>query len=1740
MAIIEGRGDLIGGRFVPAKGDVLRSEDPAHDFAPVYETQTRPDHVDAAVDAARRAAEPWADLSTQERVDRLQALRACFVDAIEEMADAIVRETGKPLREARGEAGALAPRIDLMATDGLARIETLRPSGVLGEARAHPQGVLAVIGPYNYPAHLINAHVIPALMSGNTVVIKPSEACPYSGEVYAKACAAAGLPPGVVNMVQGGADVGRALVAHPEVDGVLFTGSFQTGRAITETCLDQPHKILALELGGKNAAVILNDANLSQALAGVVQGAFLTAGQRCTATSRVLVQRGVADAFIDALTRACQALRPGDPLDDKAPFGPLANRRAFERFCAIREGAAKEHTTTLVAGETLDGGAYVTPSLHLLEKEQAPGYLDTELFGPDLCVELVDDLDHAIDRLRKSPYGLSNSLFSADDQAFEHFYRRTRSGLCNHNRSTNGASGKLPFGGVGMSGNQRPAGVDAMRYTTYPVAILREEPRRVPVDGPFKAAVAEGDLALSIDAAHLAYRHDVEAAFERHRIPVQVRGPNVTVPQSAMAGLRIGHLPLTPKTLASALGERARVIGTSVVMAVPNPAEEPVCRAFEKQLRSALGQIAASNPGRMLGHKHRKIRIPKGGHLPRSEVFLRRLYEGGKVPVEKKTPVVDLLGTEGPILRSVDDEPLAILDAASQISSLGLGFQPSCFSRALDEGELGDALLANPDTTQPGVSDTDARAYADFLLEHTWDGLRYASFTSGGSEANEKALDLCRLNGPGGRTVVAFEGSFHGRTLASLHCTYNPVKREPFEFEGYQARFVPFPANPDPRNEPAVDDAWVSGWAKGEVPAHNPDDPLVSAEVNALQKLREAIDAGDVCAVLAEPFQGEGGDNYVTARFMNGVLAICRATAVPLIFDEVQSGFGLSGTFWWHTRFALRDKDGNPDGPDCVTSAKKAQLGVVLSRFEDPRPGPVHMLQALRGHRHAVQIAEEGVGDVENTVRDHLWSLTLMHPNLVENPRCQGFAFAFDLPSKNLANQLIAQRFYRGFMAYIAGERTVRFRLNTSWSAADIKQLFSSLRACLDLLHTATTTTNAAGAPLDLDTFKVPSWADPRTDRRSTRAKTPAGYEERAKDRPGLLAWLLSLPRGPLERVADRMLAVEGMLPDAAVNAALDRLLDGSSKDATQSQMIAAFEKLSAKVSGAKIPAGAYKGVTSDLEVDPAHLLAEALAARPLRITLEEWEQWADQIVAIEDATYEEGRRESREQLRSLLDGEGAIGILLCRRTDGPCKLLGYAFGGPLELYDTDGPAHDVMRGQNNTFYSSNITVHPGARGAGLGKRLKRAQVLAAQRVRNDDGSPRYLFMTGRNRVGQTEQMGAINRAFGAYEVEHFRGNQYGDLSGHAVYYRQPLRRPQVPTALRARSSEEQLVWSASVQAPRGARPEAIARALEDGSFTGAVGTKLTLSNWVTPDMVRYTELVGALAPRGLPHMYFTSGRDELVDKGLRALRCKRTDGQQVIGLERQFLGTTTAAARSLTDPAGQAQPFGWYDWPLVPHPSEVGSEASIGAIVGAIGKLGPQAVLGMVVELVGEKSGHVVDPAFIKDLGEIRDDTGVPLVFVETAASLSRAGDAVFYSDLLDVRPNMVWWYAGAQLGHIFCDDETYVDKPLTLISTWDGDEVSALRTRHHLLAADQLRNGDRREAFGKALQEADIQTRGAGLWRVLDLGDDVERVIAACAERGLLLGRGLPGLAVLCPPIDVADAEIERGVAILQEVLK
>lgn len=476
------KGNFIAGKWrrVTAPDGEIERENPCRASETVFRAPWATAPVDEAVKAAKKAFPAWDRLGIDGRMPYLERFQEALASRKEDLAQAIAREVGKPLWEARTEAGALTAKIDIMCGPGLELTKEVHPDGLdNGRYRHRPLGVLAVLGPFNFPLHLPNGHIIPGLINGNTVVVKPSELAPGCMQLYMECAQEAGFPDGVINLVQGEGSVGAALAGHRGVNGVLFTGSWETGLGIKRACDDHYWKLLALEMGGKNTSVILEDADLMQAVHEVGLAAYLTTGQRCSATSRVVVRSEVADEFVDCLRDLSTRVTTGDALDEEPFMGALASKSGYQNFLRAQDEAEGGRLTPLLAGgrarPDLDG-YFVKPSIWLAKSVDATGsHQGRELFGPDIVVYIVDNDADAARVANATEYGLAMSVFTADEERFEDLSYDLRAGILNLNRSTCGASSRLPFGGIKKSGNHRPSALLAGLYCTYPQAQLRQQ-----------------------------------------------------------------------------------------------------------------------------------------------------------------------------------------------------------------------------------------------------------------------------------------------------------------------------------------------------------------------------------------------------------------------------------------------------------------------------------------------------------------------------------------------------------------------------------------------------------------------------------------------------------------------------------------------------------------------------------------------------------------------------------------------------------------------------------------------------------------------------------------------------------------------------------------------------------------------------------------------------------------------------------------------------------------------------------------------------------------------------------------------------------------------------------------------------------------------------------------------------------------------------------------------------------------
>lgn len=489
--------DLIAGTWHVPLGVAMHSHNPACPSELIWSGTSSPLHVDRAVEAARAAFAEWSRTPFEVRASILRTFATLCTQRVNDLTALIRDEVGKPTWDAKSEAQLLASKVEITLEQGphapLQRVSGYELSlGGAKQARCwfRPHGVMAVLGPFNFPAHLPNGHIVPALAMGNTIVFKPSDKAPATGQLLAEllheALETHHAPKGVLNLIQGGADVASRLASHADLEGILFTGSWPVGRRIMEANLDRPGRILALEMGGNNAAIILPDADLRQAVIECVRCAFMSTGQRCTATRRVIIHESVAGKVFPAIAKAASSLIVGDPAAPHPVFmGPLISEAARQSVLDAQNALAQAGGEVLVPCTPIDTpgkGWFLSPGVMRVERFECG--TDLEVFGPFLRLSTAANFDDALAQANSTRFGLAASLFTRDPAAIDRFRREARAGCININCGTAGASSKLPFGGLGQSGNHRPAGAFSLDYCAMPIAGMEEQ-------GP-AAAIAEG------------------------------------------------------------------------------------------------------------------------------------------------------------------------------------------------------------------------------------------------------------------------------------------------------------------------------------------------------------------------------------------------------------------------------------------------------------------------------------------------------------------------------------------------------------------------------------------------------------------------------------------------------------------------------------------------------------------------------------------------------------------------------------------------------------------------------------------------------------------------------------------------------------------------------------------------------------------------------------------------------------------------------------------------------------------------------------------------------------------------------------------------------------------------------------------------------------------------------------------------------------------------------------------------
>ncbi len=475
--------NFIAGAWLAGSGPELATVDPSTGRQSWTSNASSAHDVQRAAQAARDAFETWAFTALDERVAICMRFRDLLKANAEELAAIIAEEVGKPLWEARTEAATMAAKVDISvqaygARTGESVAKVADGSAVL---RHRPHGVFAVFGPYNFPGHLPNGHIVPALIAGNTIVFKPSEYAPRTAIKTVQLWQQAGLPNGVINLVNGARDTGVALGQSALIDGVLFTGSSQTGAALHRQFAGQTGKLLALEMGGNNPLVVWDVKDVDAAVHHAVMSAFISAGQRCTCARRLIVQDTPAGAaFVERLVEVASTLALGPSNAEPQPFmGPVVSRAVAARLVQAQADMAARGGKVLLQMRQPDANAGFV-SAGIVDVTEAEAIPDEEWFGPLLQVIRVRDFDAAIAAANATEYGLAAALLSPDEALWKRFAQRARAGIVNWNRPTTGAASSAPFGGVGKSGNHRPSAYYAADYCAYPVASIETAELEMP------------------------------------------------------------------------------------------------------------------------------------------------------------------------------------------------------------------------------------------------------------------------------------------------------------------------------------------------------------------------------------------------------------------------------------------------------------------------------------------------------------------------------------------------------------------------------------------------------------------------------------------------------------------------------------------------------------------------------------------------------------------------------------------------------------------------------------------------------------------------------------------------------------------------------------------------------------------------------------------------------------------------------------------------------------------------------------------------------------------------------------------------------------------------------------------------------------------------------------------------------------------------------------------------------------
>lgn len=464
-----GKSTFINSHWIKGNGPLLISTTPDETQVLWKKNASSPAQVIEAVNTARLAQKRWTNATLKARIDTIKRFGDLLNENKSVLAEILSVETGKPLWESITEITACFNKIDISIRAQKERAGSHKKAHMTLQHNAH--GVMAVFGPFNFPMHLPNGHIVPALLAGNSVVFKPSELTPLCAERYNELWIKAGLPEGVLNLVQGGAEVGKALV-NSDINGILFTGSYNTGKIIHQQLAGKPEILLALEMGGNNPMIVGETGDIDLAVNTIIHSAFLSAGQRCTCTRRlILINSSMTDPLIEKLVKQSERITLSNDAEARTPFmGPVISVTNAKNLLKAQESLIRNGGTPLKKMTSTDRSTvYLSPGIIDITYNQQVS--DEEYFGPLLQLIRVDSFDEAIDVANATRFGLAAGLISDNETEKSHFRNNIKAGIVSVNLPTAGASSELPFGGIGSSGNHRPSAYYAADYSAWPQAI---------------------------------------------------------------------------------------------------------------------------------------------------------------------------------------------------------------------------------------------------------------------------------------------------------------------------------------------------------------------------------------------------------------------------------------------------------------------------------------------------------------------------------------------------------------------------------------------------------------------------------------------------------------------------------------------------------------------------------------------------------------------------------------------------------------------------------------------------------------------------------------------------------------------------------------------------------------------------------------------------------------------------------------------------------------------------------------------------------------------------------------------------------------------------------------------------------------------------------------------------------------------------------------------------------------------